>query len=165
MEMTFAQALNEARQVIVQQAGRIKSDADKMRVQQDMLMTQGKLINDHERRLREQAEELQKLNVGNQELSQQLRETITAREQAEAIINRQGERVQTLQATVVDMEKKGGEQTDRIRELEEVRQSLLEKLPTQDDAEALAAMAAMLSKKPVAAANASRPTMRLAEAA
>jgi predicted RNase H-like nuclease (RuvC/YqgF family) len=165
MELTFAQALNEAKQVIVQQAGRIKADNDKIRVQQDMLMSQGTTLGEQERRLQEQADELQKLTASNGELSQQLHEAITAREQAETIINRQGERVQGLQANIVEFEKKVGEQSERIAELERTRDSLLEKLPTQDDAEALAAMSALLSRKISSTTPAARPQMRLAEAA
>ena len=48
-DLSFAQALNEAKQVIVQQATRIKSDSDKIKVQQDMLMTQGQNIGEQEK--------------------------------------------------------------------------------------------------------------------
>ena len=58
MEMSFAQALNEAKQVIVQQSNRIKTDADKVRQQQQTIVDQCSIITDHEMKNKEQAAEL-----------------------------------------------------------------------------------------------------------
>ena len=166
MELSFAQALNEAKQVIVQQATRIKSDSDKMKVQQDMLMSQSQTIGDQERRITEQGSEIERMAVEIEGLTQRLSEALKAREQAEAIINRQGERITHMQNTASDLERKIAEQSEHVHELERERESLSERLPTKDDVEALAAMSSLLTKKVVSPSQStSHPPMRLAEAA
>lgn len=165
MELTFAQALNEAKQVIVQQAARIRADADKIKVQQEMLMSQGSTLSEHERRIREQAADIERLNAEVDTLTHKLGEALTGKEQAEAIINRQGERITNLQAMSVDMEKRLGEQSERIHDLEREREGLVERLPTQEDADALASMSALLTKKVTSAAPRQGVQMRLADAA
>ena len=48
--MTFAQALNEAKQYIVQQSNRIKSDAEKIKNQQQTIVDQCATISEAERK-------------------------------------------------------------------------------------------------------------------
>lgn len=173
MELTFAQALTEAKQVIVQQATRIKADAEKIRVQHDMLVTQGQNISDQEKCIKEQAAEIDRLNAEIASLNQRLTETIEAKDQAEAIINRQGEKITTVQSQNADLERTVAEQSEQIHSLSRERETLIEKLPTKEDADALAAMSALLMKKATAASSSqssqstrtTAPTMRLAEAA
>ncbi|HEX5244282.1 MAG TPA: hypothetical protein VFW23_13550, partial [Tepidisphaeraceae bacterium] len=52
--MTYAQALNEAKNVIMQQAARIKSDAERMRTQQQTINEQGVRIVERENRIKDQ---------------------------------------------------------------------------------------------------------------
>ena len=167
MELSFAQAINDARQVIVQQAARIKSDSDKIRVHQDMLTAQGATIGEQERQIKERSAELDRLLVQIDDLTHRLTEATTAKDQAEAIINRQGERVQSLQASVAELEKTVSMQSERIHGLEREKESLMEKLPTREDTEALAGLSALLSKKVSATVAPLRqgPQMRLADAA
>jgi len=166
MELSFAQALNEAKQVIVQQATRIKADSDKMKIQQEMLMSQSQTIGDQERRITDQSAQIERQAIDIDALTLKLAEAVKAREQAEAIINRQGERITHMQNTAADLERKIGEQSERIHELDRERESLSEKLPTRDDIEALAAMSSLLTKKAVSPSQStSHPQMRLAEAA
>ncbi len=167
MELSFAQALNEAKQVIVQQATRIKADADKIKVQQEMLMSQGSTIGEQERRIRELSGDLEKRVSEIDGLSNRLTEALTAKEQAEAVINRQGERITSLQSQAGELERKVAENSEKIHDLYRERESLLEKLPTKEDAEALAAMSALLMKKvvPTNPMPKNGPQMRLADAA
>lgn len=165
-EMSFAQALNEAKQVIVQQAARIKADAEKLKVQQDMLMNQGATIGEQERRLREQAADIERLDGELKALSARYADAVTAREQAETVINRQGERITSLEHHAQESERRIADQMEQLADLRREREELLDKLPTKEDAEALAAMSSLLTKKVVAAAPAkAAPTMRLAAAA
>jgi lipid II:glycine glycyltransferase (peptidoglycan interpeptide bridge formation enzyme) len=110
--------------------------------------------------LERQAEELRELN-------QKLQETSLAREQAEAVINRQGERITALQANLAEVERRVADQSEQIADLSRERESLVERLPTKEDADALAAMSALLMKKVSGreANKANGPTMRIAEAA
>ncbi|HZL37948.1 MAG TPA: hypothetical protein VFC78_21710 [Tepidisphaeraceae bacterium] len=168
-EMSFAQALTEAKQVIVQQASRIKGDAEKLRVQQEMLMNQGNTIAGQEQRIKEQAADIERLAGEITDLTGRLAEAVTAREQAETVINRQGERITTLEHQAQESERLVAGQIEQIADLRRERESLIERLPTQKDADALAAMSSLLMKKVAGAgANANArpaPTMRLAEAA
>ena len=53
-EMSFAQALNEAKGVIVQLSTRVKADADKIRTQQQTIVSQSSTIAQLEGRVEEQ---------------------------------------------------------------------------------------------------------------
>jgi predicted RNase H-like nuclease (RuvC/YqgF family) len=167
MEFSFAQALNDAKQVIIQQASRIKADSEKNHVHQEMLTTQATTIGDQERRISVQSAEIERQAAQIEELTARLSDAVTAKDQAEAVINRQGERIQSLQASLADLEKRVGEQSEQIHDLQRETESLLEKLPTKDDIEALASMSALLTKKGSTAGSISKagPQMRLADAA
>jgi len=82
-EMSFAQALNEAKGVIIQLSNRVKADAEKIRAQQA--------------RLSEQEAALNRAADAVATMRDRLAASDTAREQAEAIINRQGEKISALQ--------------------------------------------------------------------
>jgi SMC interacting uncharacterized protein involved in chromosome segregation len=164
-EFTFAQALTEAKQIIVQQASRIKSDADKLKVQSEMLMAQGATVSEQERTIKDQSVEIERLTADMDALNVKLSEAITAKEQADNIINRQGEKITSLQSASAELEKKVSEQSEQIHSLERERESLVERLPTQEDADALAAMSALLMKKVAHATPAKPQQMRLADAA
>src|SRR5438105_3504310 len=85
MEMSFAQALNDAKQVIVQQSNRIKSDAERIRQQQQTIVDQCSTIAAQEVKNKEQAAELAKQMEQIDSLEGNLTEATIAREQAEAI--------------------------------------------------------------------------------
>src|SRR2546429_4377542 len=104
--MSFAQALNEAKQVIVQQSSRIKADADKVRQQQQTIVDQCSIITDHEMKNKEQAAELASKSELIEQLETKLAQLTVAREQAEAVIDRQGQRLGGLQDQVANLEQK-----------------------------------------------------------
>ena len=108
--MSYAEALNEARQVIVQQQYRIKADAEKIKSQQQTILDQSATLVESERKIREQAGEGQRLAGELQGVTQRLAEMTTAREHAEAVVDRQGQRLTSLQASAADMEKTIAEQ-------------------------------------------------------
>ena len=149
---TYAQALNEAKQMIVQQQYRIKQDAEKIRAQQQTIVDQSAAISEHDRKIREQSTELQRIAGEMESLVQQLSEVTVAREQAEAVIDRQGERLTGMQAGIADLERHVAEQAEQIDSLVRERDDLRSQLPTPDDVEALTAMADLLSKRQAAVA-------------
>ncbi len=149
---TYAQALNEAKQMIVQQQYRIKQDAEKIRSQQQTIVDQSAAMSEQDRKIREQAAELERIAGEMESLSLQLSEVTIAREQAEAVIDRQGERLTGMQAGIADLERHVAEQAEQIDALTHERDELRAQLPTPDDVEALSAMADLLSKRQAAVA-------------
>jgi len=149
---TYAQALNEAKQMIVQQQYRIKQDAEKIRSQQQTIVDQSAAMSEQDRKIREQAAELERIAGELESLSQQLSEVSIAREQAEAVIDRQGERLTNMQAGIADLERHVAEQAEQIDALAHERDQFRAQLPTADDVEALSAMAELLSKRQAAVA-------------
>ena len=168
---TYAQALNEAKQMIVQQQLRIKGDAEKIRQQQQTIVDQSSAIGEHERKVREQAAELARIAGEMESLSLQLSEVTIAREQAEAVIDRQGERLTGMQSAIADLERQAAEQAAQLAAITAERDELAAQLPTEEDAEALNAMADLLSRrqaavarKAAAAQQGHAPQMRMTEA-
>jgi chromosome segregation ATPase len=145
--MSFAQALNEAKAVIVQQSNRIKTDADKIRQQQQTIVDQCSLITEHEMKAKEQSAELAAKAQQIEQLEAKVAQLTVAREQAEAVIDRQGQRLAGLADQVAMLEQRVTEQSDQIDRLTEERDSYRSAAPSQDDEAALAAMAALLSTK------------------
>ena len=151
-QYTYAQALNEAKQMIVQQQYRIKQDAEKIRAQQQTIVDQSATLSEQDRKIREQAGELARIAGEMEGLCLQLSEMTVAREQAEAVLDRQGERLPSMQAGIADLERHVAEQADQIDTLTHERDALRAQLPTQDDIQALDAMAELLSKRQAAVA-------------
>lgn len=158
MDMSFAQALNEAKQVIVQQSNRIKTDADKVRQQQQTIVDQCSLITDHEMKNKEQSTELSRQTESIESLEAQVSRLTVAREQAEAVIDRQGQRLGNLQEQVNSFEKQVTEQTGSIEKLTTERDAYKVQLPSKEDEEALAAMSALLTTKKSANGNSASGT-------
>src|SRR4051812_35106989 len=131
-EMSFAQALNEAKGVIIQLSNRVKADADKIRAQQARLSEQEAALN---RAADEVATMRDRLSASD-----------TAREQAEAIINRQGEKISALQNAAAELTARIEEQQAQIAQVAAERDALQGQLPSNEDAAALAAMSHLLSK-------------------
>jgi chromosome segregation ATPase len=168
---SYAQALNEARQLIVQQQYRIKADADKIRSQQQTIVDQSNTLSETERKARDQATELERLTGEVSALAQKLQEAIVARTQVESVLDQQGQRIGGLQTTISEMEKTIAEQAGRIDEqskeiadLQAERDSLSSKLPSQEDVDALSQMMDLLSRRPESMKRAAAgPTLKLAD--
>jgi chromosome segregation ATPase len=109
-------------------------------------------MSEQDRKIREQAAELGRIAGELESLSLQLSEVSIAREQAEAVIDRQGERLTSMQAGIADLERHVAEQAEQIDALSHERDELRAQLPTSDDVEALSAMADLLSKRQAAVA-------------
>jgi chromosome segregation ATPase len=147
MEMSFAQALNEAKQVIVQQSNRIKTDAEKIKQQQQTIVDQCSIITDTEMKLREQTSEAQKQQERIDALEANIAQTVVAREQAEAIVDRQGQRLTTIQAQCECQERRIADQDAQIQKLCAELSDAREQAPSSEDQQALSAMAALLTTK------------------
>jgi len=162
--ITYAQALNDAKQMIVQQQLRIKADAEKIRAQQQMIVDHTATIAESDRRLREQSAELQRMVDDSASLGNRCQELTTAKEQAEAIIDRQGNRLTQMQTQISEMEQTISEQATTIESLTQELATIREQLPTSADQEALSAMADLLAKRPASMAARKSPSpMRIAE--
>ena len=147
MEMSFAQALNEAKQVIVQQSNRIRTDADKIRQQQQTIVDQCSIITEHEMKNKEQAGAIARQAENVAALEGQVSNLTVAREQAEAVIDRQGQRLSNLQEQVGILEKKTGEQSETIERITAEHEAVKAQVPSSEDAAALAEMASLLTTK------------------
>ncbi len=146
-EMSFAQALTEARQIIVQQSNRIKGDLDRIKAMQETIATQAATIAEHERTATQKATQLDGLTAQVTELTGQVDATRTAKEQAEAVCDRQGQRLGQLQETVAGLEKQLAEQAERAGQVQAELDTAKVQLPTSEDHEALAALSTLLAAK------------------
>jgi chromosome segregation ATPase len=164
-EMSFAQALTEARQIIIQQSNRIKTDLEKIKTLQETITSLNRIVSSNEQTIREQTDELGKRDEQIASLCLQIKEITTAREQAEAVVDRQGQRLTQAQETITKLERQSAEHDEQIQQLSDEIESLRRHLPTQEDSDALASLSELLLTKKVsmpAAGNGSAPTMRLA---
>src|SRR5688500_1246202 len=116
-EMSYAQALNEARQVIIQQSTRIKGDLDKIKGQQQTIVDQAARVSEYEARIAEQAAQMQRQAADLRGLEQRYSEAEAGRVQAEGVINRQGERINHLEVQVADLAAKLDDANSRAAEL------------------------------------------------
>ena len=144
-QLTFAQALNEAKQYIVEQSNRIKSDADKIKSQQQAIVDQCATITDGERKAREQAAQLAQIESEGESLKERLTQETSARQQAEGVCDRQGERITALQQTVAELEKTVAEQSAAISTLTRERDEFRAEVPTTEDTAALADLESLLT--------------------
>src|SRR4051812_25043558 len=112
--LSYAKALSEARQVIVQQQMRIKADAEKIKQQQQTIVDQSAGLVAGERRTAEQAGEILQLAEELKTALTRLAETTAAREQADAVVDRQGQRITSLQEAVIELEARSSEQATQI---------------------------------------------------
>ena len=166
-DMSFAQALNEAKGVIIQLSGRVKADADKIRSQQQTIVSQSAAIAQNEERIRQQEEALAAAVDEVAGLHARVQEADAAREHAEAILNRQGEKIQALVAANEEFETLLSETKLQLAQMTRERDGLKAELPTAEDAAALAAMAQLLNKAAPAIEKAKKstgggPKMRIA---
>jgi predicted nucleic acid-binding Zn-ribbon protein len=146
-EMSFAQALTEARQIIVQQSNRIKADLDRIKTLQETITTQTGTIAEADRQLKQRAIELESAVEQLKSASSKLDETKLAKEQGEAVIDRQGQRLTQMQETIAGLEKQLAEQTHHAEQASRELEAVRGQVPTQEDTEALAALSSLLSAK------------------
>ena len=146
-EMSYAQALNEAKQVIIQQSARLKSDFEKIRNQQQTIVDQAARLTDHEGRLAEQTAELQRRADAIRSLEHRYAEAEAGRLQAEGVVNRQGERINHLEQEIAGLTSRLEAAADEIAALRIERDELRTQLPTTEDIEALNGMLTLLSQK------------------
>jgi len=160
-EMSFAQALTEARQIIVQQSNRIKSDLDKIKALQESINAQTAAHADNDRLLRQKTTELDMTNDQLRSAAAKLEELRVAKEHSEAALEKQQHRMSDLQQSASSLEKQLAEQTARADKATRELDSMRGQVPTQEDTEALAALMTLLSAKkggaPAAPAAAPKP--------
>lgn len=132
--MTFAQALTDAKSLIVQQSARIKSDAQKIKAQSEEI-AQWKAMAD------EMGAELERLRA----LEPRLADAQAAREQAEATVGRQQMEIESIESASRELQRILGEQAARINELSAELEQTRAVLPTDEDEAALEAMTSLLS--------------------
>jgi chromosome segregation ATPase len=145
--MSFAQALTEARQIIVQQSNRIKGDLDRIKAMQETLAAQTATIAEHERTIQEKTAEIGNLQGQVNDLTGQLDTTRIAKDQAEAVCDRQGQRLTQLQETITGLERQHAEHVERVAALQSELDGTKVQLPTSEDHEALAALSSLLAAK------------------
>ena len=145
-EMSFAKALNEAKGVIVQLSNRVKADADKIRTQQQTIVGQSSSITQHESRIQELEEQLEERAREIAAQKDQIARVEADRAAAEQMINRQGEKIGALESANARLEEQNVWQQEQIAGLSQERDALAAKVPSEDDAAALASMTQLLAK-------------------
>jgi hypothetical protein len=146
--MTWAQALNDARTLIVQQSTRIKSDTQKLRAQQDQVAQLQVALN-------ETSAEVQRLRA----MEPQLAEAQAARDHAEALVGRQRVEIDSLETASRELQRMLGQQASRINQMSSELHRLRSHLPTDEDAAALESMKALLTTARAGARNRQRPAL------
>ena len=159
-EMSYAQALNEARQVIIQQSSRIKGDLEKVKGQQQTIIDQAARITEHEAKLAELTCDLARRAEELRAVETRYTEAEAGRQQAEGVVNRQGERINHLEAQVENFTRQLESANAEIAKLTRERDALASQLPTSDDIEALSGMMALLSQKRGGGESSSQRSMR-----
>ena len=141
--LTYAQALTDAKSLIVQQSARIKADAQKIKAQGEEI-AQWRSMAD------ELGAELEKLRA----LEPQLAEAQAGREQAEATVGRQRMEIEALESASRELQRILGDQAARINELSGELEQIRGALPSDEDEAALEAMTSLLAaaRKPKAKA-------------
>jgi predicted RNase H-like nuclease (RuvC/YqgF family) len=152
--MTYAQALTDARSLIVQQSARIKADAQKIKAQ-------GEEIAEWRRMADEMGAELERLRA----VEAQLQSAHAAREQAEATVGRQRMEIEALENAGRELQKILGDQAARVNDLTAELDQIRGALPSDEDEAALEAMTSLLSaaRKPKKAEPAPAPREGAAE--
>jgi chromosome segregation ATPase len=138
---------------------------EKIKALQDTITSLSGTVSSNERIIREQSDELSRRDEQVASLSLQVKDITTAREQAEAVVDRQGQRLTQAQETISKLEKLSAEHDTQIHQLSEEIEGLRKHLPTQEDSDALASLSELLQNKKVnmpAAGHGSVHTMRLA---
>lgn len=131
--LTFAQALNDAKAMIVQQSSRIKADAEKIKGQNEEIA-----------KLRTQVGEMYKELERLRAVEARVPELTAAKEQAESTVGRQRMHIESLESAARELQRVLGEQAERISHLSAEVEGLREQLPSDADNSALAAMNALL---------------------
>lgn len=146
-EMSYAQALNEAKQIIIQQSARLKADFEKIKNQQQTIVDQAARLTEHEGRIAEMSADLGRQASEHKALEQLYNEAEAGRKQAEGVVNRQGERINHLEQEMAGLSSRLEAAADEIAALKLERDDLRSQLPTTEDIEALNGMLTLLSQK------------------
>jgi chromosome segregation ATPase len=157
-EMSFAQALNEAKGVILQLSNRVKADAEKIRMQQQTIVSLSATVTQSEVRARQQAETSARQAEELAALRERAKQADAAREHAEAILNRQGQKITHLESANAELTARMSEHKAQIVALSQQRDALRAQLPSDEDAAALASMAQLLHKAAPAIEKAKKTT-------
>ena len=161
-EMTFAQALSEARQIIVQQSSRIKGDLDKIMALQDTIAAQSTTISQNDRTVREQADTLAELEEQIASVSAQLEEMTVAPFPGRGRHRPPGPTLTQRLASIEAMESQIAEQSDKIDQLQSELDGVRQQLP-REDTDALAALSDLLANKKVSVPSATPKRNSLGE--
>jgi predicted RNase H-like nuclease (RuvC/YqgF family) len=132
--MTYAEALTDARSLIVQQSSRIKSDAQKINAQAEEIAHLRAMAD-------EMAAELERLRP----LEPRLAEEQAAREHAEATVGRQQMEIEGMESASRELHRILGDQAARVNDLTAELEQTRVALPTDEDEAALEAMTTLLS--------------------
>jgi chromosome segregation ATPase len=146
-EMSFAQALTEARQIIVQQSNRIKADLDRIKTLQETITAQTSTMAESDRQMKANSADLDLAHEQVKLATDKFEELKTAKEQGDAVIDRQGQRLTQMQETIAGFEKQLAEMAQRAESVQRELDAMRDQVPTQEDTEALAALASLLSAK------------------
>lgn len=148
--MTYAQALTDAKSLIVQQSARIKTDAQKIKAQAEE-------IAEWRRMAHEMGAELERLRS----VEAQLDAAQSAREHAEATVGRQRMEIEALEGASRELHKILGDQAARVNDLTAELDQIRGALPSDEDEAALEAMTSLLAaaRKPKQGAEAQAPRM------
>lgn len=130
---SYAEALNEAKSLIIQQSNRIKGDAEKLRKQSQEI---GQL----RATTQDMSQEISRLQTVEHELSS----VSQAKDQAEAMVGRQRVQIDSLESSGREMQRVLGEQAERIADLSRELESMREQLPTEADEAALSSLSTLL---------------------
>ena len=146
-EMSYAQALNEARQVIIQQSSRIKGDLEKIKGQQQTIVDQAARVTEYEARISELSSDVARQAEELRTVESRYSEAEAGRVQAEGVVNRQGERINHLEIEVAELTKSLEEANRQISQITRECEDLRTQMPTNEDMEALNGMMTLLSQK------------------
>jgi predicted RNase H-like nuclease (RuvC/YqgF family) len=143
--MTYAQALTDAKSLIVQQSARIKADAQKIKAQADEIAQWRKMSDEMGAEIERASAEIERLRRRVGELEPKLADAQSALEHAESTIGRQQMEIEALDGTSRELQKILGDQAARINDLTAELEQTRDALPTHEDEAALEAMSSLLS--------------------
>lgn len=145
MQQSYATALKSAQELITQQSDQLRSALDELQRLQQSLVKQCSTTTDREIELAARTQELEQARHQVETLDVQLGRVTVAREQAEALVDRQAARLGKLADQIELQATRLAEQTIRIDLLTLERDQLLARLPSSDDELALASLSQLLA--------------------
>ncbi len=155
-QLSFGQALNEAKQIILEQSNRIRTDAEKIRIQEQAIVDQCATIAELERKLREQGQAAGTSGQGTLTPERRRSEESTAQSQGDKAADQQAQRITSLQTSATDLEAQLAQAAEQLAQVTRQRDeqfaqairerdALRQQIPSPEDEQALAAMTLLLS--------------------